>query len=358
MLRILVLLMQNRIFGALALSLFLSACGGGGGSSDSSSNGTPATNTSSSTASTSSRSSSAGSSSITASSAASSSAATSTGSNSSSSNSRASSSASSSSTAAVTKSAKRGIAYDLASDADMKAVSPGVSWWYNWALKQNTSLSATSATNNGIDFLPMLWNGSFDDAAVITYLKANPQIKYILVMNEPNLTDQANLTPAQAATIWPRYEAISSQTGVKIVGPAMNWGTMSGYSDPVVWLDAFYTAYEATNSGKAPQIDYLAFHWYDYGLSAQLDRLTKYGKSFWVTEFTNWHSSTDGAQIDTLAKQEAQMKDMVATLESRSDVFRYAWFTGRMNNDTHYTSLLGADGTLSELGKYYLSLPY
>lgn len=240
----------------------------------------------------------------------------------------------------------------------MKAVSAGVSWWYNWSPKQNTSLSSTAATSNGMDFLPMLWNGNFDDAAIITYLKANPQIKYMLVMNEPNLTDQANLTPAQAATIWPRYEAISSQTGVKIVGPAMNWGTLSGYSDPVVWLDAFYTAYEAANSGKAPQIDYLAFHWYDYGLSAQLDRLTKYGKSFWVTEFANWHSSTDGAQIDTLAKQEAQMKDMVATLESRSDVFRYAWFTGRMDNDTHYTSLLGADGTLSELGKYYLSLPY
>ena len=29
----------------------------------------------------------------------------------------------------------------------------------------------------------------------------------------------------------------------------------------------------------------------------QLDRLTKYGKQFWVTEFANWHSQNDGAQI-------------------------------------------------------------
>lgn len=240
----------------------------------------------------------------------------------------------------------------------MAALSKGVSWWYNWSLKQNTALSTTAAAKNSMDFLPMLWNGSFDDAAVVTYLKANTGIKYILVMNEPNLTDQSNLTPAQAAAIWPRYEAISAQTGVKIVGPAMNWGTMTGYSDPVVWLDAFYAAYRAANSNRDPQIDYLAFHWYDYGLAGQLDRLTKYGKSFWVTEFANWHSSSDGAQIDTLAKQEAQMKDMVATLESRSDVFRYAWFTGRMNSDPHYSTLLAADGTLTELGKYYLSLPY
>jgi hypothetical protein len=49
---------------------------------------------------------------------------------------------------------------------------------------------------------------------------------------------------------------------------------------------------------------------------------------------------------------------MVATCESRSDVFRYAWFTGRMNNDVHYTSLLGAPGRLTGLGQLYLTLPY
>jgi hypothetical protein len=137
----------------------------------------------------------------------------------------------------------------------------------------------------------------------------------------------------------------------------MTWGTMTGYEDPVVWLDAFYAAYEAANNGRQPRIDYLAFHWYDYGLSAQLDRLTKYGKPFWVTEFANWHSQNDGAEINTLAKQEAQMTDMVATCESRTDVFRYAWFTGRLSPDPHYTSLLGATGQLTDLGKLYLSLP-
>src|SRR5271155_2762830 len=30
------------------------------------------------------------------------------------------------------KSAKRGVAYDLADPADFAALSPGVSWWYNW----------------------------------------------------------------------------------------------------------------------------------------------------------------------------------------------------------------------------------
>ncbi|HTD59293.1 MAG TPA: glycosyl hydrolase [Gemmatimonadaceae bacterium] len=257
---------------------------------------------------------------------------------------------STSTSSTLSKSAKRGIAYDLASPADLGALSPGVSWWYNWSPYPNAAVPANYATQYGMQFEPMLWtfNGT------VSGMQTDG---YILVLNEPNLVTQANVTPQQAAQMWPQFEALASQTGADIVGPAMTWGTMTGYEDPVAWLDAFYAAYEAANNGRQPRIDYLAFHWYDYGLSAQLDRLTKYGKPFWVTEFANWHSQNDGAEINTLAKQEAQMTDMVATCESRTDVFRYAWFTGRLSPDPHYTSLLGATGQLTDLGKLYLSLP-
>jgi Glycosyl hydrolase catalytic core len=49
------------------------------------------------------------------------------------------------------------------------------------------------------------------------FLKANPNINYLLVMNEPNLTSQSNLTPWQAATLRPGYEAVAAHSGVKIV---------------------------------------------------------------------------------------------------------------------------------------------
>jgi Glycosyl hydrolase catalytic core len=258
----------------------------------------------------------------------------------------------------MAKSAKRGIAYDLIDAADFEALSPGVSWWYNWSTQPNINAPTDYLTQYQMDFYPMIWGAQYDVNAVETYLLAHPSIKYLLVMNEPNLTSQSNLTPQQAAGLWPDFEAISAKTGVKIVGPQITWGTMANYNDPVLWLDAFYAAYEAANNNKKPQIDYLSFHWYDYGLSGQLDRLTKYGKPFWVTEFANWHSQTDGAQITTLAEQEAQMKDMVNTCETRSDVFRYAWFTGRVNPDPHFSSLLGASGQLTGLGQLYLTLPY
>jgi hypothetical protein len=258
--------------------------------------------------------------------------------------------ASTSTRSTLSKSAKRGIAYDLASPADLAALSPGVSWWYNWSPYPNAAVPANYATQYDMQFEPMLWTFNGTVSGMQTH-------GYILVLNEPNLVTQANVTPQQAAQMWPQFEALASQTGANIVGPAMTWGTMTGYEDPVAWLDAFYAAYEAANNGRQPRIDYLAFHWYDYGLAAQLDRLTKYGKPFWVTEFANWHSQNDGAEINTLAEQEAQMTDMVATCESRTDVFRYAWFTGRLSPDPHYTSLLGATGQLTDLGKLYLSLP-
>lgn len=259
---------------------------------------------------------------------------------------------------AGTKSTKRGIAYDLAAAADLAVLAPSVSWWYNWSPHPNGTVPSDYATRYAMDFIPMLWNDNFDDAAIVTLLKANTSIKYLLLLNEPNLVDQANLTPQQAAQLWPRYEAIAASTGVKLVGPAMTWGTMANYADPVVWLDAFYAEYQAANSGRAPQIDYLAFHWYDYGLASQLDRLLKYGKPFWVTEFANWHNGDGAAQIDTEQKQITQMLDMVSICEQRSDVFRYAWFTGRWNNDTHHTTLLGADGQLTALGQSYIGAPF
>lgn len=258
----------------------------------------------------------------------------------------------------IAKSSKRGVAYDLASANDLAALSSGVSWWYNWSPHPSTSAPSDYLARYSMDFVPMLWNGNFDAQQIGAFLSAHAEVTSLLVLNEPELTDQANLTPQQAAALWPQYEAIAQQHHVALVGPAVTWGTMAGFEDPVKWLDAFYAAYRAANGGRDPQIDALAFHWYDYGLGGQLDRLAKYHKPFWVTEFANWHSQSDGAQIDTLAKQEAQLAEMVATCEARADVLRYAWFTGRRSPDPHFTSLLAGDGVLTGLGQRYRDAPF
>ena len=261
----------------------------------------------------------------------------------------------------ITKSPKRGLAYNLTNPADLDTLKNGVSWWYNWA----TSTSAPSGyySDYRMEFIPMLWGGntsSNDMTIVKSFILNHPEIKYLLVMNEPNLTDQANRTPSQAAADWVKYEQVINDLAaqnrtVYLVGPAMNWGTMQNYSDPVVWLDDFYTAYKSLYDGREPKIDYLAFHWYDYGLASQLDRLQKYGKKIWITEMANWNS-----QINSYQKQAAQMVEMVNICETRSDVFRYAWFIGRGTYpDSRYTYIFESDpGKLNDLGKLYIGLPY
>ncbi len=208
----------------------------------------------------------------------------------------------------------------------------------------------------------MLWGGdtSVNDIDNIkNFILNHPEVKYLLVMNEPNLIDQANRTPSQAAGDWLVYEQIKndfSEEGrdIAIVGPAMNWGTMNDYRDPVVWLDAFYQSFRSV-AGRDPIIDYLAFHWYDYGLEKQLDRLQKYGRQIWVTEMANWNP-----QIDTYHEQIEQMLEMVAICENRPDVVRYAWFYGRGDfPDENFTYIFNQSfGELSPLGETYVDLPY
>ncbi|MGE5497865.1 MAG: glycosyl hydrolase [Syntrophothermus sp.] len=258
------------------------------------------------------------------------------------------------------KSPKRGIAYNLTQAKDLDTLKNYLSWWYNWAY--TTSAPADYYKTYNMEFIPMLWGGNtsaYDMQSAKNYILAHPEIKYLLVLNEPNLKDQANRTPEQAVADWAKYEGMvedleKSGRTIYLVGPQMNWGTMTGYSDPVIWLDDFYKAYQNTLR-RDPRIDYLAFHWYDYGLSGQLDRLKKYGKKIWITEMANWNPA-----INSYTKQMQQMKEMVAICESRDDVFRYAWFIGRGSGiDSKYTNLFNASpGELSELGKYYISLPY
>ncbi|MBT4033367.1 MAG: hypothetical protein HOB84_04395 [Candidatus Marinimicrobia bacterium] len=260
----------------------------------------------------------------------------------------------------IEKSSKRGLAFNLTDTSDFGALKSGVSWWYNWHYE--TSAPSGYTSDYEIVFIPMLWGGTPSTNAINElkyFMLEHSEIEYLLVMNEPNLTDQANRTPAQAASDWVIYEQVIADLAdhgriVSLVGPAVTWGTMVDYADPVVWLDAFYEAYWQLMS-QEPKIDYLAFHWYDYGLADQLERLKKYGKQIWVTEMANWNP-----QINSYEKQIQQMFEMVAVCEASPDVFRYAWFIGRGGYpDNHFTYLLEPEpGVLNELGNYYISLPY
>ena len=257
-----------------------------------------------------------------------------------------------------TRSYKRGIAYGFDSPRDLEALSQGVSWWYNWSPRYNEAVADVYA-EYALDWVPMTWNGN-NAAEIRAFLEQHPNVRYLLGFNEPNFSDQANLTPDRAAELWPQYEQIAEDFDLQLVGPAVNYcgGCVMVDGSPIendyiVWLDMFIEAYQ-TRFGRAPRMDFTALHWYDFGLPEQVDRIvTRYGRPVWLTEFALWR----GEDWNTPEFERDWLLEMVALLEENEMVYRYSWFTGR-RPDFPRINLLDADGQLTPLGRAYVEAPF
>ncbi|MFB1481186.1 glycoside hydrolase family protein [Corallococcus sp. RDP092CA] len=255
-------------------------------------------------------------------------------------------------TPAVTKSAKRGLAYGHHSAEDLEALSPGVSWWYNWS-PQPESGAASVHVAERVSFVPMAWGGTPTVAQLESELPADA--KELLGFNEPNFKSQANKTPRQAAALWPVLEEVARRKGLRLVSPAVNYCgdcvSEDGvtFTDPVAYLDAFFKACADC------QVDAIAIHWYacDVGaLKWYVGLFKKYNKPLWLTEFACGDRPHDEITVDV---QKQYMVDAIGYLESEPAIERYAWFSGR-NNEIPAINLLGASGELTELGHLYVTL--
>jgi len=243
---------------------------------------------------------------------------------------------------------KRGMAYGNDSVADLTAISKGISWWYNWSPAPDNDAVAGAFAGLGLEFVPMVWGKDFKPADIEA--KVVKTSTHLLGFNEPNFGSQANLTPAEAAALWPQVQQIADAKGLKLVSPALNYcGGSCNVTDPYVWLDQFFTACTGC------RIDAIAVHWYACTQSALTGYLTKFetkfGKPLWLTEFSCLDASDRSEMV-----QQAYMKDALGVLEADPMVERYAWFTGRSTN-TPTVNLLGADGALTMLGETYVGFP-
>jgi hypothetical protein len=246
---------------------------------------------------------------------------------------------------------KRGIATNAAPTSALapSPSKPGVRWWYNWGTAANGGAA-------GIEFVPMLWGSG----SVNTPLPSGSD--YVLTFNEPNFKVQSNLTPQQAAGLWPSVEARAHATGAAIIAPAVNFcGSPSdpsgcsdpGLTDPYSWLKQFFAACPGC------EVDYIAVHWYNCDLPSlkayiegntssggTLEGFTQFHKPLWVTEF-----SCEGNH--SAAQQKAYMQAAIPYLEGNPNVYRYSWFSA---GPIPSAQLTNGDGTLNDLGFTYVSL--
>jgi hypothetical protein len=269
---------------------------------------------------------------------------------------------------ATVKNVKRGVSYSFkptsTTTQEMNLLAPansttGIKWFYNWDTKLDTAID-TQAKSHNVAYFPMSWN-DVNETELRKYVNGHPECNYLLAYNEPNLTDQANMTPTKAAEKWPRLLAIAKELNLKIVSPAMNYGTLANYGDPIKWLDDFF----AKPGVSIGDIAAISIHCYmaDAGaLKSYIERFKKYDKPIWMTEFCAWENWMPNDAANGTKHQMEYLSQVVTYMELDPDVERYAWFIPKRDDASTEATFpfmhLLTKGTpaLTDMGKVYVNM--
>jgi hypothetical protein len=216
-------------------------------------------------------------------------------------------------------------------------------WYYTWG----KNLDANTPKN--CEFVPMFW-GAADvttaNIAAVQKLKTEGKAKYVLGFNEPNRSDQANMTVSKALSLWPQLESI----GLPLGSPAADWPTRQWIYD---FLDSCIV--------QKKRVDFICVHMYigtdDNAFVQTLqDLYNKYKKPIWITEFAtaDWSAATAAVNPYKPEQVLAFMQRLLPKLEQLDYVHRYSWFSGDTQSAAMWSSaLVDAQGKLTTLGSWY-----
>jgi len=217
---------------------------------------------------------------------------------------------------------------------DISLVKP--TWRYDW--------SAGGSTTPTVEYVPIRQNGGWP---AWTEISGKQYVSHVLGFNEPDHTEQSNLTVSQALAQWPDM----IKTGLRIGSPACtNFG----------WLYSFLDSCKAKNY----RVDYVAVHAYWNSKSPQNwyndlkyihDRT---GRPIWITEWNNganwtnesWPDNTRPLLLTTnnAAKQLADLKGILQVLDTASFIERYSIY-----NWVEDARAMVIGGVITPAGKYY-----
>lgn len=228
------------------------------------------------------------------------------------------------------QSIKKGFVYsskDATAASKIRSVNPA--WYYNWGMNPISGL-------DNIPFVDMAWSGKANLSSISEGCD-------LLCLNEPDRTDQANMSVDDAVKLWPQIVA----TNCRIGSPA----TASNALKAGGWFEQFMQ--------QSPKVDFIAIHWYaapkPSSLLSLIDGLyEKYQLPIWITEFAvaDWTTANKYTpeQVVTF------MKTIIPELERRSYVERYSWKTRSLDDpNMGSSSLFDASGNLTPLGEIYKS---
>ncbi len=225
----------------------------------------------------------------------------------------------------------------------------GARWSYNWTYR-------VPASTPGLDNVPMIRSAaSISDAAISTLTagRVNGDYRYLLGFNEPDGANQADMTPTQAANLWPQLQ----KTGLVLGSPA-----------PAVPTNGWLKEFMGIAKKRGLKVDFIALHFYaqltdDKALArikSQIELIRQnYGKPIWVTEIGIIDRRTvQGSTATNWARAVKMMRSLTAMLDSKSYVQRYAWMTDKSTTRPllKWSTLYDANGQLTPLGTAYRNL--
>jgi hypothetical protein len=188
-------------------------------------------------------------------------------------------------------------------------------------------------------FVPMIKYGG-NVAAELAAI-ADAGYTTVLGYNEPNKSDQANLSVEDAFAEWPDM----------VSNPDIRVGSPSVSDDGRWWLEDFMALVE--DAGL--RVDFITVHWYGWsagscdnanGLEGAINWAEQWGRPIWLTEFGCMHESNpDAATVENFFLSALEM------LERHPSVERYAWYPWNPYN--HLTE----DGQLTGLGELFAAAP-
>ena len=262
----------------------------------------------------------------------------------------------------VIQSQKRGVCEKHLDANDFQALSPGVSWYYNWHYKPDQVADSSLK----MTFVPMAWGDKADAIAgldnYLSSVSSNPP-PFVLAINEPNLKGQAFINPEKTADLYERVKQITDNYHLTLVGPNMALGSGGGESikaiDPIENKEITYTFMipfmkAFLNYAKLPSLDGAGIH--TYGNIGEMQWAVgllhkECNCPIWVTEFACWNS----ANAD---EEKTYMMQATDFLERTDYVKGYAWFMDRLDGNNGKLSLLEKEsGKLTPLGDAYVNMP-
>jgi hypothetical protein len=220
-----------------------------------------------------------------------------------------------------------------------------LSWYYTWS-------ASSGCTGNNAQFVPQVWGHPGENIAGEIAAAASKGYPYVLGFNEPNKTDQSNMTVAAAIALWPQ---LTTNKALLIGSPAT-----SADSPGQTWTTSFMSMVNADTTGTL-RVDFLAIHWYGWNAgscdanAASFESYVKWAEAIpgnrpiWITEWGCLNQSAPSA-----ASVQAFVTGAIAMLAKHPRVARYGWYLSRAGDNNR---LVNEDGTLTGAGTVYAGAP-